>query len=60
MWAAGDLVEQATLCIFRIIRRSVETVYSTLMSSEAGDQALEPLTVSRDGVVTINKLEIRN
>ena len=36
-------------------RRSVETLYQTLTSS--GDTALEPLTVSCDGVVSVNRSE---
>ena len=34
-------------------RRSVETLYQTL--SQSGDTALEPLTVSTDGVVSVNR-----
>lgn len=36
-------------------RRSVEAVFQTLMTSEAGDRALEPLTVSKQGIVTVNR-----
>lgn len=34
-------------------RRSVETLYQTL--AQSGDTALEPLTVSTDGVVSVNR-----
>lgn len=34
-------------------RRSVEGLYSTLATS--GETALEPLTVSLDGVVSVNR-----
>ena len=34
-------------------RRSVESLYTTLATS--GDTALEPLTVSLDGVVSVNR-----
>ena len=37
-------------------RRSVETLYSTL--SKSGDTALEPLMVSSDGVVSIDREHI--
>ena len=39
-------------------RRSVEAVFQTLMTSEAGDKALEPLTVSKQGIVTVNREHI--
>ena len=41
-------------------RRSVEAVFQTLRTSEAGDKALEPLTVSSQGIVTVNRLADNN
>ena len=36
-------------------RRSVEAVFQSLRTSAAGDKALEPLTVSSQGIVTVNR-----
>ena len=40
-------------------RRSVEAVFQTLRTSVAGDKALEPLTVSNQGIVTVNRCGLR-